>query len=129
VEITFASIICVIGIFFLVTSTFLASSIRIVRENARLSVYRLGRYIGDKGPGIVLLIPIIDKGILKKLGEPDAHGPSRRYVGGVGETLTTVFRDGRVLFSSEEWDAVSQAPIASGQRVRVVRMILEVEEE
>jgi membrane-bound ClpP family serine protease len=47
----------------------------------------------------------------------------------VGETTTAVFRDGRVLFSSGEWDAVSQAPIASGRRVRVVRMILEVEEE
>jgi membrane-bound ClpP family serine protease len=50
-------------------------------------------------------------------------------VGAVGETLTSVFRDGKVLFSSGEWDAVSQTPIASGRRVRVVRMLLEVEEE
>lgn len=123
------TLICVIAVMLLVAMFLLSASIRIVREDARLSVYRLGRYIGDKGPGIVLLIPIIDKGQLKKLGEPDAHGPSRKHVGAVGETLTPVFRDGRVLFSSGEWDAVSQAPIASGRRVRVVRTILEVEEE
>jgi membrane protein implicated in regulation of membrane protease activity len=99
-----------------------------VREDTRLTVYRLGRNIGDKGPGIVLLIPLIDKGVIKKLGDPD-ETPSRRYVGAVGETLTSVFRDGKVLFSSGEWDAVSQTPIASGRRVRVVRMILEIEEE
>ena len=117
-----------LGLFFIFTILFIASAIRIVREDTRLTVYRLGRLIGDKGPGIVLLIPVIDKGIIKKLGEPD-ETPSRRYVGAVGETLSTVFRDGKVLFSSGEWDAISQTPIASGRRVRVVRMLLEVEEE
>lgn len=117
-----------LGLFFIFTILFIASAIRIVREDTRLTVYRLGRLIGDKGPGIVLLIPVIDKGIIKKLGEPD-ETPSRRYVGAVGETLSTVFRDGKVLFSSGEWDAISQTPIASRRRVRVVRMLLEVEEE
>ena len=107
---------------------FLASAIRIVREDTRLTVFRLGRNIGDKGPGLVLLILIIDRGVIKKFGDPD-ESPSRKYVGAVGETLTSVFRDGKVLFSSGEWDAVSQAPIASGRRVRVVRMLLGVEEE
>ncbi len=122
-------ILCFVGAFLLISMILLASAIRIVREDTRLTVYRLGRSLGDKGPGIVVLIPFIDKGVIKKLGEPDPHSPSRQYVGGVGETLSTVFRDGKVLFSSGEWDAVSQMPIASGKRVRVVRMILEVEEE
>jgi len=48
----------------------------------------------------------------------------------MGETQTTVFTDGKVLLgTSEVWDAVSQKPIAAGQHVRVVRMILEVEQE
>jgi regulator of protease activity HflC (stomatin/prohibitin superfamily) len=127
-EDTLTSLICFLGVFFLISTILTASSIRIVREDQRLSVYRLGRYLGDKGPGIVLLIPLIDKGEIKKPGEPD-NSPSRRDVGAVGETLTTVFRDGKVLFSSGEWDAISQSPIAAGQRVRVVRMILEVETE
>lgn len=121
--------LCFLGIFLLMSTISLASAIRIVREDTRLTVYRLGRSLGDKGPGLVLLIPLIDKGVLKQLDRPDSAAPSYRLVGAVGETLSTVFRDGKVLFSSGEWDAVSQTPIAAGKRVRVVRMILEVEEE
>jgi hypothetical protein len=121
-------LLCTVSFFLLLSMLFLASAIKIVREDSRLTVYRLGRKIGDKGPGLVLLIPFVDRGELKKLGEPN-DSPSYKYVGAVGETLTSVFRDGKVLFSSGEWDAVSQTPIQSGRRVRVVRMILEVEEE
>ncbi|MBK9926938.1 MAG: hypothetical protein IPP66_16830 [Anaerolineales bacterium] len=121
-------LLCFVGTFLLGSMVFLALAIRVVREDTRLTVYRLGRNIGDKGPGLVFLTPFIDRGVIKKLGDPD-EAPSRQYVGGVGETITSVFRDGKVLFSSGEWDAVSQMPISSGKRVRVVRMILEVEEE
>ena len=37
------------------------ASIRILREYERAVVFRLGRLIGGKGPGIVLLIPLIDR--------------------------------------------------------------------
>jgi len=125
----FTTLFCVIAIFILMSMFILSASIRIVPENKRLSIYRLGRYIGEKGPGVVLLIPIIDKATTKDLGEASPT-PSRRLVGAVGETQTTVFTDGKVLLgNSEVWDAVSQKPISAGQRVRVVRMILEVEQE
>ena len=39
----------------------LASAIRILREYERGVVFRLGRLLGEKGPGLVLLIPVIDK--------------------------------------------------------------------
>lgn len=39
----------------------LASAIRILREYERAVVFRLGRLIGQKGPGIVLLIPVVDR--------------------------------------------------------------------
>jgi regulator of protease activity HflC (stomatin/prohibitin superfamily) len=39
----------------------LASAIRIVREYERGVVFRLGRLIGAKGPGLFFLIPIVDK--------------------------------------------------------------------
>ena len=39
----------------------LASAIRVLREYERGVVFRLGRLIGQKGPGLVLLIPIIDQ--------------------------------------------------------------------
>src|SRR5881396_3789041 len=41
----------------------LANSIRIVREYDRLVVFRLGRVIGERGPGLVLLIPIVDRAV------------------------------------------------------------------
>ena len=40
---------------------FLASAVKILREYERAVVFRLGRVIGAKGPGIIILIPFIDK--------------------------------------------------------------------
>jgi regulator of protease activity HflC (stomatin/prohibitin superfamily) len=51
---------------FLAGFAFLAvvtSMIRVVREYERLVMFRLGRCIGTKGPGLVFLIPFIDKAV------------------------------------------------------------------
>jgi regulator of protease activity HflC (stomatin/prohibitin superfamily) len=45
----------------LLVVTLLASAIRILREYERGVVFRLGRLIGAKGPGLILLIPVIDR--------------------------------------------------------------------
>lgn len=47
----------------------LSNSIRIIREYKRLVVFRLGRSIGQRGPGIVFLIPILDQAINVDLRE------------------------------------------------------------
>jgi regulator of protease activity HflC (stomatin/prohibitin superfamily) len=39
----------------------LASAIRILKEYERGVIFRLGRLIGAKGPGLIILIPFIDK--------------------------------------------------------------------
>jgi regulator of protease activity HflC (stomatin/prohibitin superfamily) len=39
----------------------LANAIRILREYERGVIFRLGRLIAAKGPGLILLIPIVDK--------------------------------------------------------------------
>jgi regulator of protease activity HflC (stomatin/prohibitin superfamily) len=39
----------------------LASAIRILREYERGVIFRLGRLIGAKGPGLIFLIPIVDR--------------------------------------------------------------------
>ena len=44
-------------------------AIRIVPEYQRLVVLRLGRLIGVRGPGLVLLIPLVDRGIRTDLRE------------------------------------------------------------
>src|SRR5437773_1515547 len=40
---------------------FISSAIKILREYERGVVFRLGRLIGAKGPGIFFLIPVVDK--------------------------------------------------------------------
>lgn len=62
-------IYCLIGVLFLIVISFLTSAIRIVPEYQRLVVFRLGRCIGDRGPGVVLLIPFIDRAVRVDLRE------------------------------------------------------------
>ena len=38
-----------------------ASSIRVLREYERAVVFRLGRLLGERGPGLILLIPGVDR--------------------------------------------------------------------
>ncbi len=40
---------------------FLGNAIRVLREYERAVIFRLGRLIAVKGPGLILLIPIIDR--------------------------------------------------------------------
>src|SRR6266498_1143341 len=51
-------IVVVVAFFVLI---FLGSSIRVLREYERGVIFRLGRLIAQKGPGLILLIPIIDR--------------------------------------------------------------------
>ena len=53
-----------ISLFLLFVAVILSMAIKVVREYQRLVVFRLGRSIGQKGPGIVFLIPFIDRPIL-----------------------------------------------------------------
>lgn len=40
---------------------FLFSAVKVIREYERAVIFRLGRVIGAKGPGLIIVIPIIDK--------------------------------------------------------------------
>jgi regulator of protease activity HflC (stomatin/prohibitin superfamily) len=53
----------------LLVVVFLYKAIRIVPEFQRLVVFRLGRLLGVKGPGLVVLIPFVDKATLVDLRE------------------------------------------------------------
>jgi regulator of protease activity HflC (stomatin/prohibitin superfamily) len=53
----------------LIAVSILARSIRIVPEYERLVVFRLGRMIGVRGPGLVLLVPLIDSAVKVDLRE------------------------------------------------------------
>ena len=57
-----AALIAIV-IVIVVALLFLAASVRVAREYERGVVFRLGRLIGIKGPGLFLLIPFIDKAV------------------------------------------------------------------
>lgn len=63
------TIYCLIGVIALIVVVFLVNAIKIVPEYQRLVVFRLGRCVGDRGPGIVLLIPFIDRAVRVDLRE------------------------------------------------------------
>jgi regulator of protease activity HflC (stomatin/prohibitin superfamily) len=55
-------------------------SIKIVREYQRIVVFRLGRCIGHKGPGLVLLIPFIDRPVWVDLRELFVEVPKQTCI-------------------------------------------------
>jgi len=65
----YAPLICLF-VFVGVLAVFtLATAIKIVPEYERLVVFRLGRSVGVKGPGLILLIPFVDRGVRVDLRE------------------------------------------------------------
>jgi regulator of protease activity HflC (stomatin/prohibitin superfamily) len=51
----------VAGLVLIIIVAFLAYSIKIVREYERVVVFTLGRLVGAKGPGIVFIVPFINR--------------------------------------------------------------------
>jgi len=49
------------GIIALVVIVILAKAIKVVREYQRIVLFRLGRAIGLRGPGLVLIFPVVDR--------------------------------------------------------------------
>ena len=62
-------LLCLIGSAILVVLALLVSAIRIIPEYQRLVVFRLGRSVGARGPGVVFLIPLVDRGVKVDLRE------------------------------------------------------------
>src|SRR5215211_2633987 len=55
-------------------------SIQVVREYQRLVVFRLGRVVGARGPGLVLLIPGVDRGVRVDLREQFIQVPHQKCI-------------------------------------------------
>ncbi len=58
----------------------LYAGIKIVREYQRLVVFRLGKFYATKGPGIVYLVPIIDRAVWVDLREVFLEIPSQTCI-------------------------------------------------
>ena len=75
-----STVFCLIGGVLIIGLIFLANAIRIVPEYQRLVVFRLGRCVGAKGPGIVLLIPVIDRAVKADLREQVREIPQQTSI-------------------------------------------------
>ncbi len=73
-------ILCVVGAVVVLAIILLATAIRIVPEYVRLVIFRLGRCIGAKGPGLVLLIPIVDRPVAVDLREQVREVPHQTSI-------------------------------------------------
>ena len=71
---------CLVVAILVVGFVFLANAIKIVPEYQRLVVFRLGRSIGPKGPGITLLIPVIDRAVRVDLREQVREVPHQTSI-------------------------------------------------
>ncbi len=74
------SVLCLIGGIGFIILIFLWNAIKVVPEYQRLVVFRLGRCIGDRGPGLVLLIPIIDRAVRVDLREQVREIPQQTAI-------------------------------------------------
>ncbi|HUV26032.1 MAG TPA: SPFH domain-containing protein [Anaerolineales bacterium] len=62
-------LLCLVGSALLIGLALLVTAIRVIPEYQRLVVFRLGRCVGARGPGVVILIPVVDRGIKVDLRE------------------------------------------------------------
>jgi regulator of protease activity HflC (stomatin/prohibitin superfamily) len=58
-----------LGVVLILMAVFIPATVRIVRDYQRLVVFRLGKSIGTKGPGLIILIPLLDRAIPVDLRE------------------------------------------------------------
>lgn len=65
--------------------------VKVVREYQRLVVFRLGRCVGAKGPGIVLLIPIVDQPVWVDLREQFLEIPAQACITKDNATISVDF--------------------------------------
>jgi len=58
---TIISLVVAVGILVFVVLPFVSAAIKIVQEYERGVIFRLGRLVGAKGPGLFFIIPFIDR--------------------------------------------------------------------
>jgi regulator of protease activity HflC (stomatin/prohibitin superfamily) len=64
----------------IVVLVIVAYSIRVIREYQRAVVFRLGRLVGAKGPGLIFLVPIIDRAVIVDLRVVTLDVPKQKII-------------------------------------------------
>jgi hypothetical protein len=95
----------VIGIISLIL---IANTVNIIKENERVVIYRLGKFSEVKGPGLVLIIPFLDKLMKIELGK-------------VGNALSDIdLYQGEISINGEEYEAFCEGKIKKGEKIKIV---------
>jgi regulator of protease activity HflC (stomatin/prohibitin superfamily) len=74
------TVICIFGAIALIVVALIASAIRVISEYQRLVVFRLGRCVGARGPGVIFLIPIVDRAVKVDLREQVREIPHQNSI-------------------------------------------------
>jgi regulator of protease activity HflC (stomatin/prohibitin superfamily) len=69
-----------IAITIIIILIIIAYSIRVIREYQRAVVFRLGRLLGAKGPGLIFLVPIIDRPVIVDLRVITLNVPKQKII-------------------------------------------------
>jgi regulator of protease activity HflC (stomatin/prohibitin superfamily) len=80
-----------LALLLLLVVVFIGWVVKIVREYQRIVVFRLGRNIGEKGPGIVLVIPIVDQVVWVDLREQFLEIPAQACITKDNATISVDF--------------------------------------
>ncbi len=90
------------SIWTLLVMIIIAKSVLIVGESQRFAVFRLGRFNAYVGPGLVLVMPFLDRAIRLKVGD-------------IGELISTEF----ATFSDVQIPVSSIGSLRAGSSVRI----------
>ncbi len=90
-------------IFIVLVMLLLAFSLKVVAQQQRIALFRRGRYAGLKGPGLVMVVPYMDRGCKISIGDQG-----------------TLMRDGTGKFREFQVPVVFNNSISTGSSIRVV---------
>jgi regulator of protease activity HflC (stomatin/prohibitin superfamily) len=74
------AIIIVVCVLFVLALTGVAASVRVLREYERAVVFRLGRLMNQRGPGLVMLVPSIDRMVRVSLRTVTLRVPAQEVI-------------------------------------------------
>jgi hypothetical protein len=90
-------------IFIFLVMIFLAFSMRVVAEQQRIALFRLRRYAGLKGPGLVMVVPYLDRECKISIGDQGV-----------------LMADGKGMFREFQLPVVFTGSIPTGATIRVI---------
>jgi regulator of protease activity HflC (stomatin/prohibitin superfamily) len=90
-------------IFIVLVMIFLAFSTRAVTRQQRIALFRLGRYAGLKGPGVIIVVPFVDRDCKITIGDQGV-----------------LVEDGKGKFQEFQVPVVFTSTIPTGASIKVI---------